>query len=516
MAENANEGHPQKTISEIAAFAKQSLPERPNVILLHAGTNDMNIPFEPDSAPIRLSFFIDEIFNACPDAALLVARIIPAASRETNARIDAYNAAIVDLIKTRQDTGQHIMLVDMNKIISATTDLVDGLHPNEQGYHRMGIGWLEAIKLVSSLGWIPQPVDVASPPAHGKVKCEKLPGWIEANPKQIANGAGLGQNMYDGISCADDPANRLGQPANCLCDPGRNYGGIIYKQQKVGLTCAAMSVGNISAVRFADLNGDGRAEYLWVSEEGHVTGFLNLGPPDQGPHAANVDWCLPQEVAGGVGGRRHEIQFADMNGDGRAEYLWVHADGSVYCWLNSGSEDSGPYAAKVKWVEVGKVADGFGTAGAGVRLVDINGDGRADYLSISPSGEVHAYLNLGPIVGGFSAANVGWLDQGIIAQGVGVGRDSVIFADLNGDGRADYLAVSHTNGAVNAWYNQGGQDNGPHALENINWWQAPQVAGGVGTDGTGVQFADLNGDGRAEYLDVDSKTSAVNAWVNGC
>jgi hypothetical protein len=32
----------------------------------------------------------------------------------------------------------------------------------------------------------------------------------------------------------------------------------------------------------------------------------------------------------------------------------------------------------------------------------------------------------------------------------------------------------------------------------------------------GVHFADLNGDGRAEYLDLDFATSAVNAWLNGC
>jgi hypothetical protein len=50
----------------------------------------------------------------------------------------------------------------------------------------------------------------------------------------------------------------------------------------------------------------------------------------------------------------------------------------------------------------------------------------------------------------------------------------------------------------------------------VVWYPQGIIATGVGTSGMGVQFADLNGDGRAEYLDVNFQTSAVNAWLNGC
>ena len=65
---------------------------------------------------------------------------------------------------------------------------------------------------------------------------------------------------------------------------------------------------------------------------------------------------------------RHEVQFAvgyltlqarsselipprvqDLNGDGRAEYLWVHQNGSVEAWLNLGGPNDGPNAAQVGW-----------------------------------------------------------------------------------------------------------------------------------------------------------------------
>src|ERR1700712_4085517 len=40
MTDNFNEGHSGAVISQIAGFANQSLPQRPNLILLMAGTND--------------------------------------------------------------------------------------------------------------------------------------------------------------------------------------------------------------------------------------------------------------------------------------------------------------------------------------------------------------------------------------------------------------------------------------------------------------------------------------------
>jgi hypothetical protein len=268
-------------------------------------------------------------------------------------------------------------------------------------------------------------------------------------------------------------------------------------------------------VHFTDLNGDGRAEYLYVDDAGAVTAFLNLGGPDNGPDAAKISWLPQGVIATGVGADRGSVQFADLNGDGRAEYLWVHDDGSVDCWLNLGGPDDGPDAGKVGWLAQGTIATGIGLDGAGVRFADLNGDGRAEYLYVNTDGSVIAYLNLGGPDDGANAAKVGWLAQGTIATGVGAGRENVVFADINGDGRADYVAVSRTDGTAQLWLNGGGPDDGPNAAKVV-WYPHGTIATGVGTNGKGVQFADLNGDGRAEYLDVAFDTSAVNAWLNGC
>lgn len=160
------------------------------------------------------------------------------------------------------------------------------------------------------------------------------------------------------------------------------------------------------------------------------------------------------------------------------------------------------------------MAGGIGKNGAGVRFADLNGNGRADYLWVDDNGAVTAYANHDSPDPAYPA-RVTWFPQGVIASGVGATREEVVFADIDGDGRADYLVVSRTDGSVQEWYNQGGFE-GPPNTAKVGWWGRGKIAGGVGTDGKGVLFADLNGDGRAEYLDVDKDSSAVNAWLNAC
>jgi hypothetical protein len=300
----------------------------------------------------------------------------------------------------------------------------------------------------------------------------------------------------------------------CDCQPF-NSKAVQRIQVSTPADCEALEVPASTSVHLADLNGDGRAEYLWVDAQGAVTAFLNLGGPDNGPQAANISWLPQGVIATGVGAKRGQVHFADLNGDGRAEYIWVHPNGSVEAWLNLGGPDNGPNAAKVSWLPQGMIATGIGHDGEGVRFADLNGDGRAEYLWVDQNGAVTAYLNLGGPDNGPNAAKVSWLPQGIIATGVGAARENIVFADINGDGRAEYLVISRTNGSVQEWYNQGGPDNGPNAGK-VSWWGRGIIATGVGTDGKGVLFADLNGDKRAEYCDVDASSSAMKAWLNVC
>ena len=123
MHNNQCEGHNGAVISQIASYANASLPERPNVVLLMAGTNDMNIPTDPDTAPDRLGILIDQVITACPDAAVLVAQLIHSGYVATNNRIASYNSALERVVAQRAKAGKHVLLAEaMSNALNLTTD----------------------------------------------------------------------------------------------------------------------------------------------------------------------------------------------------------------------------------------------------------------------------------------------------------------------------------------------------------------------------------------------------------
>ena len=194
-----------------------------------------------------------------------------------------------------------------------------------------------------------------------------------------------------------------------------------------------MSYPNATAVHFADLNGDGRAEYLWVGPNGEVTAYYNGGYTDDDAitNGAHVNWVPAGQIASGIGGLRAEIRFADLNGDGRADYLWVKPDGSVIAYLNGGQIAGSATPANINWLPQGQIASGIAENGAGTRFANLAGVGRSDYIWVNSIGALTGYLNTGPTQGnGPNAGHVGWLPQGTIATGIGEGRWNTQFGDI--------------------------------------------------------------------------------------
>lgn len=149
------------------------------------------------------------------------------------------------------------------------------------------------------------------------------------------------------------------------------------------------------------------------------------------------------------------------------------------------------------------MTDGFG--GGDIHFADINGDGKADYLVVGSDGAVKAWLNQGKDDKGFS-----WKSIGEIAAGAGEG-DEIQFADLDGDGKADYLIVDKDNGSVAEYLNGGQKSDG-----GWEWLPKGQVVEAHAKKGEQVQFASLNGDKKDDYLVVDVDSNAVSLWINKC
>lgn len=149
-------------------------------------------------------------------------------------------------------------------------------------------------------------------------------------------------------------------------------------------------IGKGAGVRFADYDGDGRDDYIWLSEEGKAFIYINY----VGEIAENWKGLNDGKyIALGVGARREDVRLADLDGDRRADYIWVHPfDGSINVWRNAFDKGPGTWTPYDK-----KLALGVGVAGANVRFARISGEhtGRADYVAVEPgSGGLRVWLNL--------------------------------------------------------------------------------------------------------------------------
>ncbi|KUJ21276.1 SGNH hydrolase [Mollisia scopiformis] len=166
MTDNYNEGHPGAVIDEIAQYAQASLPDQPNLILLMAGTNDMNNDNNTTTAPDRLGSLIDECHNAtmteAGSAVIIVAQLTPAANNATEERIQIFNAAIPGVVAEKVSVGMKVLSVDMEAYVTFN-DLKDGLHPNDYGYNQMAKAWYAGVGEANGKGWFTAPVQLLGP-----------------------------------------------------------------------------------------------------------------------------------------------------------------------------------------------------------------------------------------------------------------------------------------------------------------------------------------------------------------
>jgi hypothetical protein len=159
----------------------------------------------------------------------------------------------------------------------------------------------------------------------------------------------------------------------------------------------------LTIVTYLDIDGDGRADYLCLDKDGRVTGALSDG---QGVATAGgghlpTQYASVGQVKLAEGADRSSIHFADINGDGRADYLWVNkADGSVKAWTNEGHTPTA--GSSFKWggsgsvVSVGQIA-----RGETVNYGNIKGQDRADLIIVHPDTAIaDTYFNTCPGEGG--------------------------------------------------------------------------------------------------------------------
>jgi len=144
-----NEGHPGWTILRIKKGIDSSgwlETYRPDIILLHIGTNDLRPRIGgAATAPENLSALLDDILGRLPQVQVIVAQIIPFAIGPDQVH-QSYNAAIPGIVASK---GPRVSIVDMRNVLSRS-DYADIVHPKAGGYDKMARAWERALRPVIS------------------------------------------------------------------------------------------------------------------------------------------------------------------------------------------------------------------------------------------------------------------------------------------------------------------------------------------------------------------------------
>jgi lysophospholipase L1-like esterase len=141
---------------------------KPDVILVHLGTNDMWGHFIATSTKLAaFTKLVGQMRANNPNVKILVAQIIPmsaAACSTCPADIVEFNNALPGWAAGLTTAQSPIVLVDQWTGFDAVADTVDGVHPNTGGFQKMANRWYPALAQVLN-GVIPPPPSSSPSPS---------------------------------------------------------------------------------------------------------------------------------------------------------------------------------------------------------------------------------------------------------------------------------------------------------------------------------------------------------------
>lgn len=252
---------------------------------------------------------------------------------------------------------------------------------------------------------------------------------------------------------------------------------------------------NPGSVAIADIDGDGKSDIVvnnhnaaTVSAYRNISSVGSLAASSFGPAVPFITGTVPYRVAMG-----------DLDGDGKPDLVVSNnTDGTISVLRNtsvSGTIDAGSFAAKVDY--------SVGASPQGIRISDLDSDGKAEIIVARSGGSISVFKNVG---------SVGTITAGSFSPKVDftVGNIpyNVAVNDFDGDGKPDLAAVNVGSHSVSILRNVAT----PGTINTSSF--ATKIDFSTGTSPEGMATGDVDGDGRPDIIVANKNDATVSVLRN--
>jgi lysophospholipase L1-like esterase len=416
----AHEGHPGYVVSRVHDTIKLSINRKPNLILINAGTNDAN----PDNKQVvvttgqRMDAMLDDLYKMSAGVTIVLSTLIPNGRFDTN--VETVNEQYREIVRRRKAAGDKIELAEMHNGFITVDDLRNDptlTHPDKEGFRKMAAVWYGAIARVADE--ITAPIDTGIPDDVGDNLCDKKPGGRGPVTTQQGSGSEDGPYVH-----ASQGRGRLHQLTVFFTDLGFPTNQLHMAQLvNAGGRPRGQEVDEIVVIHdkaFTD-------EYPHLNIPRHSF-YLATGTGQWSSDATEFDPGLECLARG--------VRFGDVNNDGeyypgnmpskkkRCTVVLTPVQASMTSSASTPKATCTFLSTKVRDSSLSQIIMGTGfipltfTGGnpprfkptangglirtgepwctqAGVRLGDIDGDGRLDYCCIDGQGDIYCWRNGG-------------------------------------------------------------------------------------------------------------------------
>ncbi|KAK4902064.1 hypothetical protein LTR27_000966 [Elasticomyces elasticus] len=495
MADNDNEGHIGWRIDQIYEQWKKSAVNelKPNLVLINAGTNDCGQNFNTADAGARMKVLIDDIYSKLPDVTIVLSTLV--ISKANRVCAEDLSKQFRNLAASYR--GKRMGLADIESAISMSQLNSDGIHPNDEGYKLFAGVWWQAISKLEDVIQ-PPPTDglIKDDSTGGGNKCKKVAGNA-SGPIQTQRGSGHDDGNFKYYE-TERGVIESARIQKVLPDSPSDAGSI--HQIPFGIKFANIIKNDPNSDRSVAVDDWIR---IYTSTSGKDMYYFrqNLGGGKFGPSKA----FDPGMKCSTVGSNQY---FGDFNGDGLDDFFCISEGASVWVSLNRGG--SPPKFESIGMV-IGK-SDGFVQE---VSIVDIDGDGRADFCILVDSafkcsrntgkGDKYTWQ-------GFSKVD-GIRDPVLDVRYSG----AFFFGDVNGDYRQDFIRITDQE-TMEIFTNHRGRGKGIVP----EWVSSGAIP--VGRKGLGefegqwdvIKFGRIYGSNRVDYILIREEEDYydVLVWEN--